>query len=75
LAPAAAISRAHSAGEWPSLDWSSRGWPSFPLDHVSARDIAIEIDQFGHAQADPRDFHSLFFSPVYQFDRERLDVA
>src|SRR5262249_39003049 len=50
-------------------------WPSVPLDCVSARDIALEIDQFGHAEADPHDFHSRFFSSVYQFYRERLDVA
>src|SRR5262245_44604950 len=50
-------------------------WPSVPLDRVSARDISLEIDQFGHAEADPRDFHSRFFSSVYQFYRERLDVA
>src|SRR5262245_39352479 len=50
-------------------------WPSVPLDRVSARDIALEVDQFGHAEADPRDFHSRFFSSAYQFYRERLAAA
>ena len=49
--------------------------PSLPLDRVSARDIALEIDQLGHAEADPSDLHPRRFSSVYQFDRKRLDIA
>src|SRR5262245_41846063 len=49
--------------------------PPFPLNRVPARDIALEIDQFGHAEAHPLDFHSRLSGPVYQFERERLDVA
>src|SRR5262245_25186890 len=49
--------------------------PPFPLNRVPARDIALEIDQFCNAETHPLDFHSRLSGPVYQLERERLDVA